>query len=88
MNKVQQIVSDISGYTPTETGARNDAYYECSTDRAKWGFLVEFVYFGADDDKDISINDIIQIDKWLRRTYKNENERFQAFMALGVKNEE
>lgn len=87
MNKLQQIVSDISGYDPKENGARNDAYYECKTEIEQLGFLVDFVFFGTDDDKVITVNDIIHANKWLQRSFKNDNIRYQAFMELGVKDD-
>lgn len=87
MNHLQRLVSDISGYTPTETGARNDGYYECKSTHERWGFLLEYaciVYKNADA---FTLADLVTAEHWLDIEHVfSEDERFHSFNRLGEVN--
>ena len=83
LNKTQKLICEISGYSPLETSARNDAFYSCGSNSSKQVFLTEFVGH-AEGFEPYSISEICEAHSFLITEFNNENDRYHAFNEAGM----
>lgn len=85
-NDKQLVAMAISGYEPKEScsSAKNDWYYtNCNNEEEKLDQIISISNTEETGNKSpLSMNESIQVMRWLDKSFNGENERYQAFESL------
>lgn len=80
MNKLQEIVFEISGYNGlAEAGARSDTYYEYENDADKWRFIEDIASYM---NLKIRRDETYEIQEFLDKEFLCQDEKYQEFEVL------
>lgn len=80
-NSAQQVASGISGYSPNETSARNDYYYEECDDEAKKLYQI-FNYAWEVYEINLSFLEASRVMAFLDTEFTSSNDIYHAFIEL------